>query len=222
MTLHSAPAVRRHRPGKATDYSILLDYHEGRDGISFHLRRPSMRYLDELVQLRCGADLLALGIYPNAKEVTESFACVNAARRLLGDAAMKDPTWTCVVVGDGSTPRTGAAFAFRTKWSVWSVDPGMRDGFCTDDHGVSRLSCIGEKIEDVAWTVPNWEKLLIVCPHSHVSLPAVLAALPAKERHVIAIPCCVEQWLETAPPYTKYDDWGIWSPERAVYIWKDV
>lgn len=39
------------------------------------------RYLDEFVRCRCAPDLLARKLFPNAKEVTESFAAYAAVRK---------------------------------------------------------------------------------------------------------------------------------------------
>lgn len=88
--------------------------------------RHFTRYTDELLTLRSAPQLLALRLWPNAKELTESFACFAAAREQLADLfSPDDPSVTVVVVGDGLTPRTAALFAFRTRWKAISIDPLM-------------------------------------------------------------------------------------------------
>ena len=53
----------------------------------------------------------------NAKELSESFACFNAARVHLAETFLpSDPHVTLLAIGDGLTPRTAALFAFRTAW----------------------------------------------------------------------------------------------------------
>jgi hypothetical protein len=101
-------------------------------GASEDNKTSHSRYLTELLKLRCGSELVRLRVFPDAKELTESFAANNAARTYLcspGRVAealdAKDPGVACLVVGDGNTPRTAALFAFLTKWHCIAVDPQM-------------------------------------------------------------------------------------------------
>ena len=78
--------------------------------------KASSRYTSELLSLACGPRLLELGLYPDAKELTESFAAFSAVREHLKEHFVPhDPTVTVLCVGDGVAPRTAALFAFRTK-----------------------------------------------------------------------------------------------------------
>ena len=86
---------------------------------------------------------------------------------------------------------------------------------------IHRLECHDKRIEELGKR--HFEKLVIVAPHSHAHLPNVLERFTAKRRHVVAMPCCVTQSIPGRPvPDIKYDDWGVWSPERAVMIWLDA
>ena len=76
-------------------------------------RQPSVRYLTEFVRLKCGPDLLALKVFPNAKEVTESVAAHTALREWPGAREFGRP-WRAYVIGDGHAPRTGAFIAMMT------------------------------------------------------------------------------------------------------------
>ena len=95
--------------------------------------RSYSRYVTELLKLACGPELVRLRLFPDAKELTESFAANNAARSFLwsknaAGRARVDPAdaaVTCVAVGDGNTPRTAALFAFLTRWQCVAVDPEM-------------------------------------------------------------------------------------------------
>jgi len=90
--------------------------------VSSHVK---MGYLDRFLKWDCSPTLLGMGIFPNAKEITESMACYSAADERLG-FKFADPGTLCVVVGDGATPRTAALFATRTKWRrIVSVDPAL-------------------------------------------------------------------------------------------------
>ena len=88
--------------------------------VDFKVSRPSGKYLNSLVNLRCGPDMLLLRLFPNAKEVTESFGAYEAVAKHLRDFPRKDPNIRLVVVGDGHTPRTAATFAFSAAQAAGS------------------------------------------------------------------------------------------------------
>lgn len=182
-----------------------------------------LRYLDNLVNLHCAPDMLALGLFPDIKEVTESFAAYRAAFDYLGQRGWKpgDTDITAVCVGDGRTPRTGATFAFRSRWQCVSVDPGMGNGWTQGGRKagrVERLTAIRRPIEEVTIEA---ERAVIVAVHSHANLPNSVAAVRARELAVIAMACCVPLALDT-PPDVTYRDEGILSPHNEIAIWYDV
>ncbi|CAK0792130.1 unnamed protein product, partial [Prorocentrum cordatum] len=145
----------------------------------------SSRYLSELLGLACGPELLRLRLYPDAKELTESFAAFRAVREHLGSAfSPGDASVTVVCVGDGSCPRTAALFAFRTKWRCLAVDPQMRDPG-QSWGGVERLEAVCAKIEECRYSA---ERLLLVCVHAHVGLPECLGAV--EWTHALGIVPC--------------------------------
>lgn len=182
--------------------------------------RHSFRYLSELTQLRCGPDLLALNVFPNAKEVSESFGAFRAAREQLHDYGfpLGDPRITCVCVGDGVSPRTGATFAFRSAWNCFSVDPALRSKWQTARKSVDRLEVIPGRIECQGFTS---DRVVVVAVHSHARLEAALRTIRANRVAVIAIPCCVDQVLPWAPDL-EYEDFGILSPRRTVKVWRNI
>lgn len=200
--------------------SVLAGYREVRGEQVVRLKRPSLRYLDAFVTATCGPDLLALGLFPNAKEITESWAAFAAVRRYLGgDYPFDDPNLTVVCVGDGTTPRTAAMFAFRTAWRCYSVDPLLR----ADPRWgrIQRLTVLPIRIEAMRVVPPA--AALLVAVHSHADLTAARAAIQAERVAVIALPCCVPQIVGLGvPPDVVYEDWGIWSPERTVKIWRQT
>lgn len=177
----------------------------------------SLRYLNELVRLRCTNDLLALRLFPDMKEITESFGAYSAVRDHL-DHRLSDPSITVLVVGDGHTPRTGATFAFRSAWSCYSVDPRLT---LKPDHlRIDRLESRPCLIEDMPVLVADGP-VIVVAVHSHASLGVTVRKVCANRIDVVAIPCCVPQVLDQAPTEV-YDDSGIWSPKREVRIWTEV
>lgn len=187
----------------------------------------SGRYLDEFVRTKPSADLLALGLFPNAKEITESLAAYNAVRTHLRRFSLSDRGVTLAAVGDGHTPRTAALFAVRSAWTCHSVDPALRE---TGSNGVvgrpvsrgwrriDRLTVHPRRIEDVAIEA---ERVVIVAVHSHAPLDAALRSVRAQDVAVVAMPCCVPQDLG-APPDVAYEDDGVWSPQRTIRVWRSV
>ena len=185
--------------------------------------QPTCRYLTEFIRLNCAADLMAMKIFPNAKEITESFAAYSACRKHV-PFNMADPSVTVYCIGDGVTPRTGATFAYRTKWQVVSIDPKMRNKGAW--AGIERLSCVTGKAEDFIRTT-RAGKVLVVAVHSHANLEASVEAVArgSYALSVIAIPCCKPQDLihsytgHILKPGYEYEDFGIWSPKRTVKVW---
>jgi hypothetical protein len=177
--------------------------------------RDSLCYFGELFSLTCAPDLLALGLFPNAKELTESFAAYRAVRDYLTTFSPQDREVTLVAVGDGGTPRTAATFAFRTAWKCVSVDPVLDARKRWD---IVRLEVHAKRIEEVSIEA---KRAVVVAVHSHARLPAALASIKAEQIAVVAIPCCIPQVLDRDHDHY-YVDNGILSPQRGVYIWENV
>jgi hypothetical protein len=182
------------------------------------------RYLDEFFRLRCASDMLRWQLFPNAKELTESFSAYDAVRSVLDDFRLNDPGVTMVAVGDGSTPRTAATFALRTAWRCISVDPRLKCHWSS--RAAHRWSEI-RRLELQRTTIERAELCLegptvIVAVHSHAKLTAAVAACSgASSLAVVAIPCCVPQELQV-PPCADYPDPGNLSPQRTVRVWRKV
>ena len=173
-----------------------------------------MKYVDEFLNLTCAPLLLPL--FPNAKEVTESFGAFNAVRGHLPHN-FQDDNITVFCVGDGHLPRTGATFACRTKWTVYSIDPLLHMKACR----VARLTQINKKIEACDKFINMDHDAIIVAVHSHAPLLSSIDRLKFKSIAIIAIPCCVPQTLDKEPDL-RYHDKSITSPENEVLVWKDV
>mmetsp|Transcript_23041 Transcript_23041/g.64835 ORF Transcript_23041/g.64835 Transcript_23041/m.64835 type:complete len:370 (-) Transcript_23041:55-1164(-) len=182
------------------------------------------RYTDELLQLTCAPAMLELRLFPNAKELSESFACFAAVRAHLGDLFRpRDPEVTVLVVGDGATPRTAALFAFRTAWRCVSVDPLLEEPSGTTwSESIERLQIFSAKIEEVPAVAA--ERLLLVLPHAHVGLAKALRAVRwRKALAAVAMPCCnyyKALSLPDATPIFEQEDPGVVSPHRLLRIWR--
>lgn len=169
-------------------------------------------YINRFIALNCAGELLNRKLFPNAKEITESFAAFKAIIEYIPYNRKTDKVQV-VCVGDGHTPRTGALISMLTSWNVISIDPVMR----IKDYNIKRLELIKAKIEDVQleYDCP----VIIVCVHSHAKLTDCLKSIKANERYIITIPCCVPSDL-TADPIESYIDNDIDSEKRKVEIYK--
>lgn len=182
-------------------------------------RRPSAegslsgRYLDEAINSKFFVDMLALGMFPNAKEVTESLAMYAAVRKYC-PWKFSDSKITLISVGDGTQPRTAATFAFRSAWDCFSVDPRLNNR--GDHSAVKRLRMLDERIEDCHF-VRNHPVVIVAC-HSHAHWKNVFKHVEAPEIMAVALPCCESHHLDV-PPDFDYDDHRCWSPKRRVMIW---
>ncbi|MES1911196.1 MAG: hypothetical protein MHM6MM_003673 [Cercozoa sp. M6MM] len=131
-----------------------------------------VRYLAEFLSMRSAADMLDFALFPDSKEITECFAVYNAIRRHLKDiVSSQDSNVTCVVIGDGSSPRCAGLMCFRTRWHrVISVDPQMRieDAQARRWATIRNLEMHRAKIEDCHVQCAAAERIVIIAIHAHV------------------------------------------------------
>lgn len=170
-----------------------------------------MKYINELLRLKCAPDLLSVKVFPNTKEITESFGMYNAVRTHYPDL-LADRNVTYLVVGDGNTPRTAAVFAFRTACGVYSVDPRMKE----KHFAVHRLTTLKKRIEDV--TRMKAGKTVFLLPHAHVKESSMLHLVNSGDI-VITIECCVPYNASIEPRVT-YRDANILSPKNEIKIYE--
>jgi hypothetical protein len=185
------------------------------------------RYLDEFVRLSCAPDLLHTYLFPNAKEITESFACYDAVREhIWGKVSPRDDKVIFFAVGDGHEPRTAATFAMRSRWTCISIDPDLSmgdKGHLTPHNKINRLYMIRDFVENIPDDiVPNLRDRVVVIGlvHSHAKINDAFNKLHGRETYVVSIPCCVSHAeLNGKKPDIEYNDDGIWSPKNTVKIW---
>lgn len=184
------------------------------------MTKTSTKYINRFLQLKCAPDLMALKLFPNAKEITESFGALNAARKHL--RKILDPADSSVIllaVGDGVSPRTAGLFAYLTRWHCISVDPKMREKYDgkINKYNVRRLEVIRSNIEDIE---PIYaDRALIVAVHSHASLKDSVDKVRAWYKVVISIPCCRNDDLNIKP-WLSYQDPNILTPKNQVNIYR--
>lgn len=179
---------------------------------------PVFRHVNEFLGLRCAPDLLALGVFPRgstAKEVTESMSAFVATRKVLGVERFGDGSVRLLDIGAGRSPRTGALFAFRSRWEVVAIDPELRADKWTGK--IQHLECIPKRIQDVRIECPGLAVITLV--HAHVQVVAALRSVEATDYLVVALPCCVPHDLPLEPVF-QYGDFGCWSPKRQIKVWQ--
>ena len=177
------------------------------------------KYINEFIKLNLSAvDMLKNGIFPDAKEITESYGMFNAVHTKI-KSDLNDPSVTLVSVGDGKQPRTATLFAFRTKWECISIDPGLNTSKISEwEKNIRNLKCIPDLVENVEI---SRDKVIIVATHSHAPLPAILSNIKGKVRSLVAMPCCIPYNYEITH-CIKYRDAGVWSPKNEIKVWKTI
>ena len=200
---------------------MIIGYKDSGQGtLTVSIKYPHLRYLNEFVKLKCASDLLNLGVFPNAKEITESLAAWNAVRKYLWKRGFTpDKKLNCYVIGDGTTPRTAALVAFVSNFNVYSIDPNLKwkDRY----RSISRLVIERCRIEDKD-RLPDNSLILLV--HSHAEPKSVLEKLNKKYHYgIVVIPCCIPLNIfdedKRLTKIAEYEDWGIHSPERTVKVY---
>jgi hypothetical protein len=175
--------------------------------------------MTRLIELSSGPELLEKKLWPDAKELSESFACLEAFTRLIKPILphpVSDKVGSCaiVAVGDGSTPRTAALFSYvlgREGWWSYAVDPQMGEKPCVGSQrdsthpqtpGGDSVHSLGAGYADIQnlfvhrgpieECVVTADTVVLVLMHAHVSLATAVACVneSAKNVYIITCPCC--------------------------------
>lgn len=176
------------------------------------VRKAALGRMNRFLSHRAAPLLLPVGWGGDpAKEVTESYAVLDAALRVAVVRGLRrnDYGVSVLVVGDGTSPRTGALFATSTAWKVTSIDPAMKP---MGAHAtIPRLDCIRARLEDR----PDLTADIVVAVHSHAPVAATRAAC-RPGGFVVSLPCCVA-W-PSAGAVENYLDGACLSPDRRVLV----
>lgn len=194
---------------------VPFECRENSSGLTVRLYKPTTRYFDEFLNLKCAPDLVRLKLYPNGKEVTESFAMYRGIVRLVGPELLSE-TVTLVDVGCGKQPRNAALFAHRSRWNCIAIDPNL-DPKWEGGKDVERLECYRMQIERYRCDVSG--PVIVAMVHAHVDIPTVLRSFNGIEQLlVVSMPCCVPSRAEIDATLDYYDH-GCWSPHRQLFVW---
>jgi len=172
-------------------------------------------YLERILAHPRAKDMLKL--FPNSKEVTETFGAWEAVQKHLPHLDRANPDIVAIVIGDGHSPRTGALIAMSTSWEVHSIDPLLRPKHVGK---IKRLATHRECFPSPSVMQFDGKKVVVVAVHSHAGFNPILD-IECTSLDAVAIPCCVPHKLPGLTPQV-YADTAIWSPERNVHIWKGI
>mmetsp|Transcript_39034 Transcript_39034/g.117331 ORF Transcript_39034/g.117331 Transcript_39034/m.117331 type:complete len:219 (-) Transcript_39034:448-1104(-) len=184
----------------------------------------STRYFNDLLKLSCLTEVVQFFRNISSKEVTESFGGFQAVADTLGWKRLRDRDVVCLVPGDGTQPRTGVLFAYRSNWKIWSIDPQMRPP-PADADPVRNLHTVTGKIEDFEAIDCRGKLGVIVAVHGHFFLDDAVSKLKnAGEIVVVSMPCCYDHYVTTPegtrrPPDRTYSDPAVWSNENELLVW---
>lgn len=186
---------------------------------------PCLRstYIDAIMRKNCFEELRELFMHAAApaKEFTESYAALHHLRPSL---KRFDPQTTMILhIGDGAHCRTGAVFAFMTKFINISIDPQINEKrmaeWC-DKFKVRNLWWSKKRIED--FPLETYFALLapriVTFVHAHVQTDQVLARVPNWKAAYVNICCHPKEQRSRLPAVAEGYDWAILSPEREYQV----
>lgn len=179
------------------------------------------KYIARFLSWHSAADMLEQNMFPNIKEIAESmsmFYCVEE-KLMSWDKYLKDNRGNnnvnIIVVGDGHRPRTGAVFAYSTKWKVISIDPEMK----STDHNIQRLECFKCKVEDMPQHDFGDEPCIIILPHSHAPVQECWNKFESTRKWLIKMECCTKDKLDL--PYYAFRDVNAITQANQIFIWSN-
>lgn len=189
--------------------------------------RRMFSYVSHFLSLNSAVDLLPLfqvGQHFTAKEIAESWAMLQAVfNHIRKDTRKGEGKVRVIVVGDGHTARTGALFAYMTKWQVISIDPNFLEE-PTKGLRVDRMQTFKSRLEDMEQMTFD-EDIIIVMPHAHTSADTALDKFRSKgKRSLVVFPCCNPgtQLPTTNKKPIVYNDEKTLTAKNTIYIYKKI
>jgi hypothetical protein len=192
----------------------------------------STYYVDRFLSKNLvAADIMLLKLFPDSKEITESMGAMLGLFNSGINPSDKDVVVFCI--GDGHVPRTGGLLAFKTAWTIISIDPCMRVEK-EEFKKIKRLYMIKNHIEhvNIDYEIKNgnipdisqFKTQIIVHVHSHAYLTNSISRCfktdeenKDKIRLALSIPCCIPDNL--AKTCKSYLDRFIFSEKNRVNIY---
>lgn len=188
-----------------------------------------MKYINDFIKAKCAPDLLALKLFPNAKEITETAAMYwFVTEQLQKYGVNRNNNVLLFEIGCGVVPRTAAFFAYRTQWYCHAIDPKLRDPqkdwgdkIYTHktydnqfDPNFEYYTTNGEIDDMYHNNMENAKAVIVVSVHGHGNPFDFYKRIKHTHKAVFEMPCCL-------PPTIKEGrfkiDKGILSPKNAIY-----
>ena len=231
---------KRNRTAERCKQPTKEQIKQGRHSASGARMRPNnhgyVTYIDHLFSLECFPDIVALRAFGSAKDVSESFAAIQAAcaHGLIGVKGTAKGKVKCLCIGDGSTPRTAVLACFLKKWECVSIDPALKDEWAgVNPKGVRGLTGYSGTLEEYLSTENSdggtgCDVLVLLCVHSHArltgdaSVPAIMDRFGNARTTLVSLPCCPRfrsQKDVGRPPDVCYEDECVFSACRRVEVW---
>jgi len=203
------PPSRRAKQGRVADSGLV--------------RRPNnfgyCDYVDMLFGMKCFPDLISLGVFRSAKDVSESIAVLqgvtrhgNIVHKKKGgqekEGGKKKSDILCLCIGDGNTPRTAVLACYLQGWTCVSIDPALNDEWsgCNPKNVNALTGYRGTLAQffDEADIVgpasspssPSYQHLILLCVHSHarflgsVTVSRIRAHYGNIATTICSLPCC--------------------------------
>lgn len=182
------------------------------------------KYINRFISQNSSADMMGMELFPNVKEILESYSFLYLVEEKLSkwdnNIQKSNPNIHCIVVGDGTKPRTAATMCFNTKWKVWSIDPELRIELQWEEH-IRNLSCVDEKIQDVWVNQGEPEVVLIFLPHSHAPVQECWNNIykDHPNKWLVKLECCTKDELPWE--HFVFKDKYLMSSANKFKIWNN-
>ena len=188
------------------------------------VRRPNnfgyCDYVDMLFGMKCFPDLISLGVFRSAKDVSESIAVLQGVIRHGNivhkkekggqekEGEKKKSDILCLCIGDGNTPRTAVLACYLQGWTCVSIDPALNDEWSgRSPKNVSGLTgyrgTLAQFFDEAdivgpaaSPSSPSYQHLILLCVHSHarflgsVTVSRIRAHYGNIATTICSLPCC--------------------------------
>lgn len=232
-------ALEHRERGRNESEAAFQEQSRSASGVRLHPQNHGYsNYVDQLMARHSFVEIAALGLFPSAKDISESMAVLHATAAFAvgGDlrVAWRSERVLALAIGDGTTPRTAATACFLTKWDAISIDPLLGDDWTgAEPKGVRRLRGVkGTLDEFMASDLPArdlaYEHVVLLCVHSHARFVGA-SAMPLLQRKfggapttLVALPCCNTFHPDKdvgSKPQVEYDDVCVFSAKRKIKVW---
>ena len=200
-----------------------------------------------LFGMKCFPDLVSLGVFRSAKDVSESMAVLQGVTRHGNFNLASKSNVLCLCIGDGCTPRTAVLACYLQGWTCVSIDPALNEEWSGnnpkdvvgltgyrgtlaqffDETDPSLVRPSSSASESSPSSKP-YQHLILLCVHSHARFIGSVTVSRIRDCYdnvattICSLPCCPKFRHKGdigREPDTYYDDDCVFSAMRKVEIW---